>query len=135
MEQPAGRSQCGERLPGSPHAAMLAASMTSAASDNPLLDIQHPIPFASIRAEHVEPAIAVLLEDSRAQIAQLERPGVTLDYAHTLDALENATQRLERAMTVVGHLEQVATTPAKVAIMSSRPRPSSGNWNSSACIR
>jgi oligopeptidase A len=81
---------------------------------NPLLAIEHPIPFDRIRAEHVEPAIEQLLADSRAGIARLEQADLTagpLTYDATLLAFEQSTLALERAMTVVGHLESVATTP------------------------
>ena len=85
--------------------------MTVESSQNPLLSIAHPIPFDQIRAEHVEPAVATLLRESREALSKLEQPGIPLTYENTLAALEESTQRLERAMTVVGHLESVATTP------------------------
>lgn len=78
---------------------------------NPLLAIQHPIPFDRIRAEHVEPAIDRLLQESRQRLNDLERDQVPATYAATLAALEDSTLALEQAMTVVGHLESVATTP------------------------
>lgn len=85
--------------------------MSSEPQANPLLSISHPIPFDQIRAEHVEPAVAQLLQESRRRLEQLERGDSPLTYESTLAALEAATQDLERAMTVVGHLESVATTP------------------------
>jgi oligopeptidase A len=83
--------------------------MTSA-TDNPLLQIQHPIAFDRVTAAHVEPAVDALLADARAKLQVLERSDVPLTYEQTLLALEDATLPLERAMTVVGHLESVATT-------------------------
>ena len=78
---------------------------------NPLVDLSFDIPFDAIRAEHVHPAIDTLLERARKAVdaiaAQTEEP----TYASTLDALEAATEPLERAMAVVGHLESVASTP------------------------
>ncbi|HKU40948.1 MAG TPA: M3 family metallopeptidase [Polyangiales bacterium] len=80
-------------------------------SDNPLLSIAHPIRFDQIRAEHVQPAVDQLLAESRERLTALEKSDVPLTYDTTLAALEDATYALERAMTVVGHLESVATTP------------------------
>jgi oligopeptidase A len=85
--------------------------MSADVDNNPLLAIRHPIRFDLIRVEHVEPAIDELLKRSRARIAQLEAADVPLTYVATLAALEDATLPLEYAMTVVGHLEGVATTP------------------------
>jgi oligopeptidase A len=78
---------------------------------NPLLAIHHPIRFDRIRAAHVEPAIDRLLAESRERLAALEQADLPLTYEATLLGLEESTLSLERAMTVVGHLEAVATTP------------------------
>jgi oligopeptidase A len=86
--------------------------MALTTQDNPLLDVSHPIAFDRIEAKHVEPAIALLLDATRTKLAALERSDVPMTYEATLLALEEATLPLERAMTVVGHLESVATTPA-----------------------
>jgi oligopeptidase A len=86
--------------------------MSSVAPENPLLALSHPIAFDRIRAEHVEPAVAELIEQSRERLQRIERAAAPLSYESTLGALEESTQALERAMTVVGHLESVATTPA-----------------------
>lgn len=78
---------------------------------NPLLRVQFRVPFDQIRPEHVEPAVAELLADARADIqAIVDAPGPRT-FDNTLAALETATERLEFAMTLVGHLESVATTP------------------------
>jgi oligopeptidase A len=90
--------------------------MAAALEENPLLDIAHPIHFERVRAEHVEPAIERLLEDSRKRLAQLEQDDVPATYAATLAALEDSTLALEHAMGVVGHLESVATTPELRAV-------------------
>ena len=45
--------------------------MTSPTIANPLLQIQFQIPFDQIRAENVEPAIAELLADARAELDRL----------------------------------------------------------------
>jgi len=79
---------------------------------NPLLAISDPISFDRVRAEHVQPAVSALIEQARAAITVIETNASTRSYDNTLDALERATEKLERAMGVVGHLESVATTPA-----------------------
>lgn len=78
---------------------------------NPLLQIQFDVPFDQIRAEHVVPAITELLADARRQIDAIVAAGGPRTFDNTLGALERATERLEFAMTVVGHLESVANTP------------------------
>src|SRR5439155_7563986 len=70
--------------------------------------IELDVPFDRISAAHVKPAIDKLLSDSRAAIDAVADASPTYDA--TLGALERATERLDWAMTVVGHLESVATT-------------------------
>ena len=79
---------------------------------NPLLSIPFAIPFDQIRAEHVEPAMAQLIEEARARIeaiASLEGPRT---YANTMHALDHATEPLDIAFGIIRHLESVATYPA-----------------------
>ena len=93
--------------------------------ENPLLDLGYDIPFDRIRAEHVEPAIEALIERVRAQLTEIGDATDTPTYAGTLEALEAATEPLERAFGVVGHLESVATTEAlRAAYNEVRPRVS-----------
>src|SRR4051794_17322602 len=80
--------------------------------DNPLLEIQFRIPFDQIRAEHVEPAIAALLAEARANQALLAESTGPRTFDNTLLALERLTEKLDYAMGVVRHLESVATYPA-----------------------
>jgi oligopeptidase A len=79
---------------------------------NPLLTVTHEFPFAELRPDQVEPAIAELLAEAQAKVdaigADPDRPRT---YASTLQALEAATERLEFAMTIVEHMTSVATTP------------------------
>lgn len=76
---------------------------------NPLAEIQFRIPFDEIRAEHVEPAIDVLLAEAQRQIDALAAGESPRTFDNTLLALEAVTEKLEYAMGVVGHLESVAT--------------------------
>ncbi|MDH5490402.1 MAG: M3 family metallopeptidase [Myxococcales bacterium] len=79
---------------------------------NPLLELGEEIPFDRIEAEHVRPAIRALIRQAEAAIAAIGAAKAPRTYANTLGALEAATDALELAITVVGHLESVATTPA-----------------------
>jgi oligopeptidase A len=72
---------------------------------NPLLQIQFRVPFDRIQAKDVEPAIDELLADSARRLEDAvasDRP---------LHALDTMTERLDYAISVVRHLESVATTP------------------------
>ena len=94
-------------------------------ADNPLLDLGYQIPFDRISAEHVEPGIDALITNVRAALAAIADATRTPTYASTLEAMEAATEPLERAMSVVGHLESVATTEAlRAAYNEVRPRVS-----------
>ena len=81
-------------------------------TENPLLRVQFRVPFDQIRPEHVEPAIDQLLAEARRDLEAIVAAPGPRTYANTLDALERMTERLEFAVTVVGHLESVATDPA-----------------------
>lgn len=81
-------------------------------SSNPLLKLGFDLPFDRLKAEHVEPAIAQLLNLSQRRIEAIERDSTPPTYANTLGRLDVATEELELAMTVIGHLESVATSEA-----------------------
>jgi oligopeptidase A len=72
---------------------------------NPLLEISFRVPFDQIRAEHVEPAMDELLADAARRLDE------TIASERPLQALDVMTERLDYAMSVVRHLEGVATTP------------------------
>jgi oligopeptidase A len=80
-------------------------------TDNPLLHVPFEIPFDRIRPEHVEPAVDVLVRQAQQRIEDIAAAPGPRTWDNTLGALEDATEELERAMGVVGHLETVATTP------------------------
>ena len=79
--------------------------------ENPLLQIQFDVPFDRIRPDHVEPAVRELLDGARKAIEAIASRSGERTWDDTLGALEKATETLEFAMTVVGHLESVASTP------------------------
>jgi oligopeptidase A len=77
---------------------------------NPLFALSPTPRFRKIQAAHVEPGVEALLEKARASIdaiAGVEDPA----YENTALALDRATEPLDRAMSVIGHLEAVRTTP------------------------
>ena len=72
-------------------------------TSNPLLDFSSLPRYASIRTEHIEPAVDLLLAENRALIAALssqETPATWLDF---VKPLEEANERLGRAWGAVGH--------------------------------
>ena len=79
--------------------------------ENPLLAIDFPIPFDQIRAEQVVPGIDALLVSSRERLERLAAGHARPDYENTMQALDELTEPLDRAMGVVKHLEAVATYP------------------------
>src|SRR3977135_80434 len=83
----------------------------SASPENPLLQIEFRVPFDQIRAEQVEPAVHALLEKARMEVDALPSDPAPRTYGNTLHALDTMTEPLEYAMSVVRHLENVATTP------------------------
>lgn len=78
---------------------------------NPLLDLPAAIPFDAIHASHVAPAIEALLAEARAEIRAIADDHGPRTFASTLGRLERATERLENAMTLAGHLESVKSHP------------------------
>ena len=72
---------------------------------NPLLEISFRVPFDKIQASDVEPAIDELLADAQQRLEE------TIASDRPLHALDTMTERLDYAMSVVRHLESVATTP------------------------
>ncbi len=72
---------------------------------NPLLEISFRVPFDKIQASDVEPAIDELLIESARRVE------ATAASEHPLHELDTMTEKLDYAMSVVRHLENVATTP------------------------
>ncbi|MDO8652403.1 MAG: M3 family metallopeptidase [Undibacterium sp.] len=85
--------------------------MTSQNSSNPLLDFSDLPRFSAIQPEHVTPAMDVLLEANRAVVAQLEQNAPPVTWENFVEPLENATEQLGRAWSIIGHLNAVVDTP------------------------
>lgn len=78
---------------------------------NPLLADLHSLPFDRIEAGHVRPALDMLVGEARRQLEAIAAPTEQRTFANTMGALDRATDDLDLAVTIVRHLEGVATTP------------------------
>ncbi len=76
---------------------------------NPLLDPGFEIPFDRIRPEDAEPAIDALIAEARANLERLARAGER-HFERFLPDLDQLTERLSTARTIVGHLEGVVSS-------------------------
>jgi oligopeptidase A len=79
-------------------------------TDNPLL-LADPLPhFGAIRAEHVLPAITLLLERNRAQLERLLTAPVAT-FETLIEPLEDSQHELAGVWSQVNHLNAVMNTP------------------------
>lgn len=76
---------------------------------NPLLQDFDLPPYASIKPEHVKPAIEQILADSRAAIAQL-LPQANPTWESLVQPLEALSVRLSRAWSPISHLNAVCNS-------------------------
>ncbi|HWO12350.1 MAG TPA: M3 family metallopeptidase, partial [Polyangiaceae bacterium] len=111
-----------------------AAAPEVASQNNPLLGIGFDIPFDALLPAHVEPAVAELLERSRRNIEAIENDPSPASYDNTLERLDTASEELEVAMTVVGHLETVMTSP-ELREVYNRVRPEVSAFYASIPLR
>jgi len=77
---------------------------------NPLLDFSGLPRYDQIRAEHITPALDVLLENARAAIAAAESVSEP-NWDNFVEPAEDAMERLSRAWSIAGHLESVVNSP------------------------
>jgi len=90
---------------------------------NPLLALRYQIPFDQIRAEHVEPAVDVLLSEAQQRLHSIVDSPETRTWENTLGAYDSFTQALEYVMNVTRHLEGVANTqPLRDAYNAVQPK-------------
>jgi oligopeptidase A len=80
-------------------------------TSNPLIDFSDLPDFGAIKPEHVTPAIDLLLEQSRAVVAQLEAPMAQVTWDNFIEPLENTSEALGRAWGIVSHLNHVVDKP------------------------
>lgn len=69
------------------------------------------MPFDGIQPGHVSEAIARLIADARARIDAVAAEPGPRTYANTMEALDVASEPLDRAANIVRHLEAVVTSP------------------------
>ncbi|HMF77586.1 MAG TPA: M3 family metallopeptidase [Bryobacteraceae bacterium] len=79
--------------------------------NSPLLAKQFPIQFAAVKAEQVEPAAHLLLEEMNQRLADLGGSGTPHTYSGVVLELDKMTEPLDFAVGLVRHLESVVTTP------------------------
>ncbi|OYU26756.1 MAG: oligopeptidase A [Burkholderiales bacterium PBB2] len=78
---------------------------------NPLLSTAALPAFASIRPEHIAPAVEQLLKEADAALTLATSEATPADYEALSASLGVATERLGAAWGAVGHLNAVANTP------------------------
>jgi oligopeptidase A len=81
-------------------------------TDNPLLRVSLDPPFATVRPEHVLPAVSHWLAVSAARLRSIAEHAGDRTFENTPRALDESTRELEWVMAVVGHLEAVMSSPA-----------------------
>ena len=78
---------------------------------NPLLDFSDLPQFASIKPDHIGPAIDSLLDMCRDTVKELEGKSTQVTWENFVEPLEDATEKLGRAWGIVSHLNAVVDTP------------------------
>ncbi len=92
---------------------------------NPLLQPQFDIPFDKIQASHVEPGLDQLIKNAKLKIDQIINQPSPRTWNNTMAAYDVATEGLDWAITIVRHLESVASTPEmRAAVNISQPNVS-----------
>ena len=86
--------------------------MNPALAANPLVAAGDLPDFASIRPEHVTPALDGLLAEAEAALAEAVSDATPADYETLARVLDVPVERLRRAWGHVCHLQAVADTPA-----------------------
>ncbi len=96
----------------------MSRSPAPVADDNPILRDAFPVPFAEIRAEHVESGLRTALAEAEAAFARVREARPPYRWEDTLGLLDAAGTRLSRAVAVVSHLNNVRQDPAVRAAWS-----------------
>jgi len=77
---------------------------------NPLLDFSGLPRFADVRVEHIAPAIDALVADVRMAVDRIVADSAPAEWANVVAPKFAAIERLQRAWTVVSHLNAVVNT-------------------------
>ena len=81
-------------------------------TQNPLLaPVSDLIDYATVRPEHIVPAIEELLSGARQAVEAAADPGLPANWESVVQPLDTASERLWRAWSVAGHLNAVVNTP------------------------
>jgi oligopeptidase A len=80
--------------------------------DNPLLDFDDLPRFDLIRAKHVAPAVAALLDAAREAVERVAADTRPASWAIVAAPTETAFDHLDRAWGAISHLNAVVNTPA-----------------------
>jgi oligopeptidase A len=78
---------------------------------NPLIFRSDKIEFTSIRPSHALPAIQHLIEEAQDELEKIKGITGTRTFANTMLALDDLGVTLDTAVGIVGHIENVASTP------------------------
>ena len=79
---------------------------------NPLLvSMSALVDYAAIKPEHIAPAIEQLLGTAREAVAAAANPALDVSWDAIVTPLDDASEPLWRAWSVVGHLNSVVNTP------------------------
>ena len=84
----------------------------STLSANPLLDFSGLPRFGAVTPAHVQPAVDHLIAECRAVVEKLANAAETPTWEYFVTPLDDATERMARAWSVVGHLNAVVNSPA-----------------------
>jgi oligopeptidase A len=84
----------------------------NANAGNPLLAFPELPRLDTVRAEHVKPAIGLLIADARATIERVATDAAAPTWATLVEPLADALDRLDRAWSIVNYLNAVMSTPA-----------------------
>ncbi len=78
---------------------------------NPLLSRDFLIPFDKINSEHIDTGIREALQEAECKLSELTTFAGQRTYANTVQALDDLTERLTRAVTIASHLTSVKNNP------------------------
>ena len=79
---------------------------------NPLLvSMSALVDYAAIKPEHIAPAIEQLLRTAREAVTAAANPALDVSWDAIVTPLDDASEPLWRAWSVVGHLNSVVNTP------------------------
>ena len=93
------------------------------AQPNPLLDFESPARFDEVKAEHLEPAMDVLIGQAQAALKEVSTPEFKADW-HAIELkLDVPVERLSRAWGVINHLNAVMdSAPFRLAYNQVLPK-------------